>query len=91
MIWVGFIQAYLLMTILAILLLLGSADTNPRKWNGVGALAHCPPLIAALASLDTFRGLGAGGFVWIPIAFHVIFLLLEATAVALSERQAKTA
>src|SRR5262245_51049588 len=48
MVWVGLIQAYLLMTIIAVLLILGSSETNARKWNVVGALAHCPPLIAAL-------------------------------------------
>jgi hypothetical protein len=52
MVWVGLIQAYLLMTIIAVLLVLGSGQVNARKWNVVGALAHCPPLIAALSSLD---------------------------------------
>jgi hypothetical protein len=45
MVWVGLIQAYLLMTIIAVLLMLGSGQANPRKWNVVGALAHCAPLI----------------------------------------------
>ena len=48
MVWVGLIQAYLLMTIIAVLLVLGSGQANSRKWNVVGALAHCAPLIAAL-------------------------------------------
>jgi hypothetical protein len=48
MVWVGLIQAYLLMTIIAVLLVLGSGQENTRKWNVVGALAHCAPLIAAL-------------------------------------------
>src|ERR1700682_4719177 len=48
MVWVGLIQAYLLMTIIAVLLVFGSDKTNSRKWNVVGALAHFPPLIAAL-------------------------------------------
>jgi hypothetical protein len=48
MVWVGLIQAYLLMTIIAVLLVVGSRQANARKWNVVGALAHCPPLIAAL-------------------------------------------
>src|SRR6267378_3323569 len=51
MVWVGLIQAYMLMAIIAILLVLGSGQANTRKWNVVGALAHCPPLIAALSSL----------------------------------------
>ena len=55
LVWIGLIQAYLLMTILAVLLIIGSREANPRKWNVVGALAHCPPLIAALSSLAYSR------------------------------------
>src|ERR1700682_5568255 len=40
MVWVGLIQAYLLMTIIAALLIIGSGQANPRRWNVVGALAH---------------------------------------------------
>src|ERR1700704_584186 len=50
LVWVGLIQAYLLMTIIAVLLIIGSGQGNARKWNVVGALAHCPPLLAALFS-----------------------------------------
>ena len=77
MVWVGLIQAYLLMTIIAVLLILGSGQANARKWNVVGALAHCGPLIAALSSLDVFAAMGVGGVVWAPIAFHLVFLGLE--------------
>src|ERR1700726_2985116 len=58
MVWVGLIQAYLLMTIIAVLLILGSGQVNARKWNVVGALAHCAPLVAALSSLDVFESMG---------------------------------
>jgi hypothetical protein len=78
--WVGLFQAYLLITIIAILMILGSRDQNPRKWNIVGALAHCPPLVAALSSLDMFSSMGAGTVVWIPIVFHAVFICLEGTA-----------
>src|SRR6266853_2449158 len=71
MVWVGLIQAYLLMTIIAVLLVLGSGQANARKWNVVGALAHCAPLIAALSSLDVFESMGALGLVRVAIAFHI--------------------
>src|SRR5258708_31549337 len=71
MVWVGLIQAYLLMTIIAVLLVLGSGQANARKWNVVGALAHCAPLIAALSSLDVFESMGAVGIVRVAIAFHI--------------------
>ena len=58
MAWVGLIQAYLLMTIIAALLVLGSGQANARKWDVVGALAHCAPLIAALSSLNVFASMG---------------------------------
>jgi hypothetical protein len=80
MVWVGFIQAYLLMMIIAVLLVLGSGKANARKWNVVGALAHCAPLIAAFSSLDVFKEMGAFGVVWVPIAFHLVFFSLETIA-----------
>ena len=80
MVWVGLIQAYLLMAIIAVLLVLGSGQANVRKWNVVGALAHCAPLIAALGSLAVFESMGAFGLVRIAIAFHLVWLCLETFA-----------
>ena len=80
MVWVGLIQAYLLMTIIAVLLILGSGQVNARKWNVVGALAHCAPLIAALSSLDIFESMGALGIVRVAITFHFVWLCLETFA-----------
>ena len=80
MVWVGLIQAYLLMAIIAVLLVLGSGQANARKWNVVGALAHCPPLLAALSSLAVFKSMGALGIVRVAIAFHFIWLCLETFA-----------
>jgi hypothetical protein len=80
MVWVGLIQAYLLTTIIAVLLVLGSGQANARKWNVVGALAHCPPLIAALSSLAVFKSMGALGIVRVAIAFHFVWLGLETFA-----------
>jgi predicted Abi (CAAX) family protease len=80
MVWVGLIQAYLLMTIIAVLLVLGSGQANARKWNVVGALAHCAPLIAALSSLNVFESMGALGIVRVAIAFHIVWLCLETFA-----------
>jgi hypothetical protein len=80
MIWVGLIQAYLLMTIIAVLLILGAGQANTRKWHLVGALAHGPPLIAAFSSLDVFLSMGVFGVVWIPVTFHLVFLSLETFA-----------
>jgi len=80
MVWVGLIQAYLLMAIIAVLLVLGSGQANVRKWNVVGALAHCAPLIAALGSLAVFESMGAFGIVRIAIAFHLVWLCLETLA-----------
>src|SRR5258705_7784479 len=80
LVWVGLIQAYLLMTIIAVLLVLGSGQANARKWNVVGALAHCAPLIAALSSLDVFESMGSIGIVRAAITFHVVWLCLETFA-----------
>ncbi len=80
MAWVGLVQAYLLMTIIAALLVHGARETNPRKWNAVGALAHCAPLLAALSPLDVFESTGALRLAYMAIAFHVVWLVLEPTA-----------
>jgi hypothetical protein len=80
MVWVGLIQAYLLMAIIAVLLVLGSGQANARKWNVVGALAHCPPLIAALSSLGVFESMGALGVVRVAVVFHIVWLCLETVA-----------
>jgi len=77
MVWVGLIQAYLLMSIIAVLLVLGAGQANPRKWHVVGALAHCVPLIAALSSLDVFASMGALGTVRASITFHVVWFALK--------------
>ena len=78
--WIGLIQEYLLMTIIAVLLILGAGRPNTKKWHVVGALAHGPPLIAAFPSLDVFASMGVFGIIWVPITFHVIFLSLETFA-----------
>ncbi|MGH9972125.1 MAG: hypothetical protein ACREBG_30640 [Pyrinomonadaceae bacterium] len=85
MVWVGLIQAYLLMTLIAVLLILGSSQANIRKWNVVGALAHCPPLIAAFSALDVFKSMGTLGVVWVPITFHIVFFCLETFAAVYSD------
>jgi len=86
MVWVGLIQAYLLMAIIAVLLIIGSREANPRKWNVVGALAHCPPLLAALSSLSVFESMGALGLVRVAIAFHTLWLCLETAAALFPDR-----
>ena len=80
MVWVGLIQAYLLMTIIAVLLVLGSGQEHARKWNVVGALAHCAPLIAALPSLNVFESMGALGIARAAITFHFVWFGLETFA-----------
>ena len=87
MVWVGLIQAYLLMTIIAVLLMLGSGQENLRKWNVIGALAHCAPLIAALFSLNIFESMGALGIVWVAIMFHLTWFCLEAFAALYPKRR----
>ncbi len=85
MVWIGLIQAYLLMTIIAVLLVIGSREANPKKWNVVGALAHCPPLIAALSSLAVFESMGALRLVRVAITFHFVWFFLETFAAAYRE------
>jgi hypothetical protein len=85
--WVGLVQAYLLMTIIAALLVAGATSSNQRKWDIIGALAHCPPLLAALTSLPLFDALGALGGAWAAIAFHTTFLVVESAAALLPRRR----
>jgi len=89
LVWVGLIQAYLLIMIPAVLLVLGARQPDTRKWHVVGALAHVPPLLAALTSLGVFASMGASGLVRFPIAFHVIFLGLESFAAVTAQGNAR--
>jgi hypothetical protein len=87
MVWVGLIQAYLLMGIIAALLVRGSREPNVRTWNVVGALAHGVPLIAALSSLDVLESLGPPTLVRGAIAFHFVWLSLEGAAALIPDRR----
>ena len=84
--WVGLAQAYLLMTIIAALLVMGASSPDQRKWDIIGALAHCPPLLAALTSLPLFNALGALAGAWAAVAFHATFLIIESIAALLPQR-----
>jgi hypothetical protein len=83
LVWVGLIQAYLLMTIIAVLLFLGADQPHTRKWNVVGALAHAVPLFAALSALSVFQSMGELELAKISIGFHVFWLALETFAALL--------
>ena len=48
---VRLIQAYLLMTIIAVLRH-GAGQADTKKWHIVGALAHGPPLMAAFSFIE---------------------------------------
>jgi Zn-dependent M16 (insulinase) family peptidase len=75
MVWVGLSQAYLLMTIIAVLLIIHAWGKNQRRWHAVGALAHVDPLAAALTSMPLFAGLRATGLAYGAIAFHTLFVV----------------
>jgi hypothetical protein len=81
--WIGLVQAYLLMTIIAVLLVAGANEPDQRKWDVVGALAHCPPLLAALTSLPIFDAMGALAGAWAAVGFHAVFFTLESLAALL--------
>lgn len=83
LVWVGLIQAYLLMTIIAVLLFTGADQPYTRKWNVVGALAHAVPLFAALSALSVFESMGALELAEASIGFHVFWLALETLAALL--------
>jgi hypothetical protein len=86
MAWVGLIQAYLLISIISVLLVVNANNHNTRRWHIVGALAHCPPLLAALTSLDFFDEMGKLSVGIIAIGVHITFFCLESTAVILSRK-----
>ncbi len=87
LVWVGLVQAYLLMTIIAVLLLLGAEQPYTRKWHVVGALAHAIPLAAALSALSVFQSMGATMLAEVSIGFHLFWLGLETFAALLPVRE----
>lgn len=58
---VGLIQAYLLMCVLGLALLLGASSNTPRRFHPLGALAHASVLVAYAIHWDTLASFSASG------------------------------
>jgi len=78
--WNGLIQAYLLMMLIAGLIWLNAGDTNARRWDVVGVLAHLPPLLAVMATWGAIQAAGVGTVAIVSIAFHAIWIVIEMIA-----------
>ncbi len=77
MAWVGLIQAYLLMAVVAVTLLIVRANQGSRQWHVIGAVAHLAPLLAVIFSWGLLTSLDFGSIAIISLAFHAIWIVLE--------------
>jgi len=77
---VGLFQAYLLIAIIGMVLWMGSAGENIRKWHLVGALAHIPPLTMVIVFWDLFATVDMTPIAVGSLVFHVTFIVIETTA-----------
>lgn len=79
---VGLIQAYLLATLLGVVLLIGARQPAPVVWDCIGLLVHLSVLVAYAMYWDFFPVV-APGFEVVRYAalFHVSFAALETWAI----------
>ena len=77
MAWVGLIQAYLLMAVVALTLLIGVRQSQPHTWHLIGAAAHLAPLLAVIFSWTLLTSLGFGAIASGSLAFHAIWIVIE--------------
>ncbi|MGP4076911.1 hypothetical protein [Halobacillus sp. K22] len=74
---VGLFQAYGLMFVIGLTLVIGSYDKNPWKWDVIGLLAHVAPLIANFMFVDFFAVYDLPK----TIPLHGFFITLELVAI----------
>jgi hypothetical protein len=75
--WIGLAQAYMLMSVIGLVLWLGSMQGSLKKWDLIGALAHLPPLAVVLASWRSLTKLGYRSVAIASLAFHSVFITME--------------
>ncbi len=80
--YIGFYQAYLLMFVIGMALLIGSTGPRPRVWDLVGLLAHLPPLTINFIARDDVVASAGSTVASVSIALHSTFVVLEAVALA---------
>ncbi|MCH8903253.1 MAG: hypothetical protein IIA45_05000 [Bacteroidetes bacterium] len=78
--YIGLSQAYLLMTIIGLVLWIGSYSSNPRVWHIVGALAHVPPLAANIMFWHLFVEIEMTTMATGAMVLHGVLILVETTA-----------
>ena len=84
--WIGLAQAYMLMSVLGLVLWIGSMQGSLKKWDLVGALAHLPPFAVVLASWRSLSKLGYRPVAIGSLVFHCVFITLELLTAFLPER-----
>ena len=80
MAYAGLYQAYLLMTIIAVLTFRSSGASNTRPWHITLILAHLAPLSVVLLNWAAFGEIGYRGVSYISLGIHGVFITLETLA-----------
>lgn len=88
MVEVGLYQAYLLMTIIGIVLWIGAKKTDSWKFDIIGALAHLIPLSALIIFYPILKGTMLTGTLIASLAIHTTWITIEViTAVRIHKKQ----
>jgi hypothetical protein len=79
--YVGLVQAYFLMFLLALVCLIGATRWPSRLWNAALLVAHLAPLSIIVIANDVFVATNSQGMAYtVALLIHVPLILLEAFA-----------
>jgi hypothetical protein len=84
--WIGLAQAYMLMSVIGLVLWFGSMQGGLKKWDLIGALAHLPPLAVVIASWRSLTKLGFRSVAIGSLVFHCVFISMELLSALLPDR-----
>lgn len=80
MVEVGLFQAYLLMTVIGIVLWIGAKNENSWKFDLIGAAAHTIPLAALIIFYNILKDTMLTGTLIASLAIHTSWITIELIA-----------
>lgn len=78
--YIGLVQAYWLMAVIGLSLWIGAAQTNPRPWHLIGALAHVVPIALNIIFFNLIVSSGIGNAALLGLTFHCVSSIAEIVA-----------
>jgi hypothetical protein len=79
--YIGLVQAYFLMFLLALVCLIGATRWPSRLWNAALLVAHLAPVLIIVIANDVFVSTGSQRMAYVvALTVHIPFMLLESFA-----------